>query len=62
MKTVIGVATLALAAGLIPAYIARHKGWPFVAWWIYGALLFIVAFPHSIFLELNPDKGLAREE
>lgn len=34
--------------GLIPAAIARNKGRSFVGWWLYGALLFIIALPHSI--------------
>lgn len=40
----------ALVLGLIPAFIARSKGRNFKRWYIYGALLFIVAFIHSIFL------------
>lgn len=40
----------AIILGLLPAYIARSKGRNFVTWWIYGALLFIVALPHSVFL------------
>jgi hypothetical protein len=36
--------------GLIPAFIASRKGHPFVFWWIYGWLLFIVALPHAIFV------------
>jgi RNA polymerase subunit RPABC4/transcription elongation factor Spt4 len=31
--------------GLIPAAIARRKGRSFVAWWIFGALAFIIALP-----------------
>lgn len=42
---------LAVLLGLIPASIARHKGRSFVGWWIYGALLFIAALPHSLLLE-----------
>jgi hypothetical protein len=34
--------------GLIPAMIAHSKGKSFVAWWMYGALLFIIALVHSI--------------
>jgi hypothetical protein len=34
--------------GIIPALIAHNKGKPFLLWWAYGALLFIVALPHSI--------------
>ena len=34
--------------GLLPAYIAYEKGHSFAGWWLYGALLFIVALPHAI--------------
>jgi hypothetical protein len=34
--------------GLIPAAIAKGKGHSFLAWWICGAALFIIAFPASI--------------
>ena len=36
--------------GLAPAYIARDKGRSFGLWWLYGAMLFIIALPHSIML------------
>jgi hypothetical protein len=32
-----------LLLGLIPAVIAQKKGRSFLLWWIFGALLFIVA-------------------
>ncbi len=31
--------------GLIPAFIAGSKGHNFLGWWIFGAMLFIVALP-----------------
>ena len=34
--------------GLIPAAIAHSKGRSFFGWWLYGALIFIVALPHAI--------------
>ncbi|MDJ0036961.1 zinc ribbon domain-containing protein [Pantoea allii] len=34
--------------GCIPASIAKGKGRNFFEWWIYGALLFIVALVHSL--------------
>lgn len=37
--------------GLIPAVIAQHKGRSFVGFWIYGALLFIVALPHALLMK-----------
>ena len=36
--------------GLIPAMIARSKGRNFLTWWVYGALLSIVALPHALLL------------
>lgn len=42
--------TLALIA-LIPAVIAKNKGRSFIAWWIYGVLLWIVAIVHAILLK-----------
>jgi hypothetical protein len=36
--------------GLIPAAIAQSKGRSFVLWWVYGALLFIVATPHALIM------------
>ena len=42
---------LAILLGIIPAYIAKNKGKDFVTWWFYGALLFIVALPHSLMMK-----------
>ena len=36
--------------GLIPAAIAHSKGHSFVVFWFYGAMLFIVALPHSLLM------------
>lgn len=36
--------------GFTPAMIAAHKGRSFAAWWLYGALVFIVALPHALVL------------
>jgi hypothetical protein len=46
---------IAVLLGLVPAYIAQKKGRSFVGWWIYGALLFIVALPHAIIMDPLPD-------
>ena len=45
--------TLIIAAiiGCIPARIAQSKGKSFLAWWFYGALLFIIALPHSLLMK-----------
>lgn len=41
---------LCILIGLIPAMIAQKKGHSFVAWWLYGALLFIIALPHALLI------------
>jgi RNA polymerase subunit RPABC4/transcription elongation factor Spt4 len=41
----------AIIIGLIPAFIAKAKGHSFLAWWLFGALLWIVALPWAIFLK-----------
>ena len=48
--------TLVVAAGLglIPASIAKNKGYSFGLWWLYGWMLFIVAIIH---VSLIPDKN-----
>jgi hypothetical protein len=43
--------------GLLPAFIAQQKGYGFLTWWFYGAILFIVALPHSLLLKPN-QKGI----
>ncbi len=47
------IVIFAILLGLIPASIARNKGRSFGVWWIYGALLFIVALPHSLLMKKN---------
>lgn len=44
---------IAVLIGLIPAAIAQSKGRSFVGWWFYGALIFIVALPHSLLLKTD---------
>lgn len=39
---------IAVLLGIIPGIIAAKKGYSFVSWWIFGALLFIVALPMII--------------
>ena len=55
---VFGVAVL---LGLIPAAIAHSKGDSFFGFWIYGALLFIVALPHAILMKPKTAVLEARE-
>ena len=45
---------VAIVIGLIPALIAQSKGRSFFAWWVYGALLFIIALVHSIVIKKDP--------
>jgi len=45
---------IAVLIGLLPASIAKSKGYEFVLWWLYGAALFIVALPHALLLKPNP--------
>ncbi len=42
---------IAILLGLIPAKIAAGKGRSFVAWWIYGTLLFLFALIHAVLLK-----------
>ena len=51
---------LAVVLGLLSAAIAQSKGKSFVAWWIYGAALFIVALPHA--LMMSSDKEALEDE
>ena len=52
---------LALLLGLIPAAIAQGKGRSFMAWWIYGAALLIIALPHAIMLKKD-EAAIARRD
>jgi hypothetical protein len=47
---------LAICLGVIPGIIAQSKGRNFVAWWLYGAALFIVALPHSLIISKDTQK------
>jgi hypothetical protein len=51
---------LAVLLGLIPAAIAQKKGRSFIGFWIYGALLFIVALPHTLLMASNV-KGIEEQ-
>lgn len=45
---------LAILIGLIPAAIAQKKGRNFLGWWLFGALLFIVALPAALNCRAKP--------
>jgi hypothetical protein len=47
--------------GLIPGVIAMNKGRSFFGWWIYGALLFIIALPHALLMRSDV-KAMERRE
>ncbi|ELY3597475.1 zinc ribbon domain-containing protein [Cronobacter malonaticus] len=42
---------VAAVLGIIPALIAQSKGRSFLAWWLYGFLLFIIALVHSLVIK-----------
>ena len=50
MMALVSVVIFATLLGLIPAAVAKSKGREFVVWWIYGALILIVALPHALML------------
>ena len=39
--------------GLLPASIARKKGYDFGTWWLYGTALLLLALPHALILKVN---------
>lgn len=43
-----GLIVFAVLLGLIPAKIAERKGGSFLEWWVYGTVLWIVAFPLAL--------------
>ncbi|MFH1664585.1 MAG: SHOCT domain-containing protein [Candidatus Omnitrophota bacterium] len=55
------LAAISMLIAFIPAAIAKAKGRSFVAWWLLGALLFIVAFPSAVFMKPYPEKGPPKE-
>jgi hypothetical protein len=52
---------LAVCLGTIPGFIAHSKGRSFVAWWLYGAALFIIALPHSLIIDAD-QQNLERQQ
>ena len=44
---------LAVLIGLLPAIIASKKGRSFMGWWLFGALLFIVALPAALLIKAD---------
>jgi hypothetical protein len=55
------ILVIPILLGLIPATIARNKGRSFLLWWVFGALLFIVALIAA--LVIRPDvRALERQQ
>ena len=52
---------VALIVGIIPAFIAQNKGRSFFLWWIYGAMLFIIALPHALVMK-SDQKGIEKKQ
>ncbi len=48
MESWVSYLIMAIVGGLIPAAIARRTGRDLWRWWVYGALLPIVALPHVL--------------
>ena len=47
------ILVIAAVIGLLPAFVAKEKGYSFGLWWFYGAMLFIVALPHALLIKPN---------
>lgn len=50
---------LLMLLGLVPAFIAHSKGRSMFLWWLYGAVLFLIALPHALLvnpLDAEPDQ------
>lgn len=52
---------IAIVIGLVPAFIAKAKGHSFFVWWVYGALVFIIALPMALLLKTDQDAIKERE-
>ncbi len=51
----------AILLGLIPAMVAQSKGRSFGLWWFYGAMLFIIALPHSLIMSADKKSVEAKQ-
>lgn len=47
------ILVIAVLIGLIPATVAKNKGYSFGGWWFYGTMLFIIALPHALMMKPN---------
>jgi len=44
------IVLVCLLLGLVPAFIARHKGHDFLIYWVIGSVLFGFTFAYTIFM------------
>jgi len=44
------IIVIGVILGIIPAAIAKNKGYSFALWWFFGTLLFIVALPAALLM------------
>ena len=58
MDLFIGIFIIAPIIAIIPGKIAKRKGHSFWGWWFFGWMLWIIAFPCSLFLHKNKDYTL----
>jgi len=49
---------MAMLLGIIPGAIAQKKGDSFVAWWLFGTFLFIIALPMVLLMEPKVSRGM----
>ena len=55
------VLVFSVLLGLIPAMITQSKCRSFGLWWFYGAMLFIIALPHSLIMTADKKSVEARQ-
>ncbi|PHM45223.1 zinc ribbon domain-containing protein [Xenorhabdus miraniensis] len=55
MDGIVLLLILSAVLGLLPAKIAANKGRSFGVWWLYGFLLFLIAFLHSLALSTDQE-------
>lgn len=50
------IVTNSMLVGLAPAHVASSKGRRFLLWWLFGTVLWVVAYPTILFLKpVKPD-------
>ena len=58
-KTSIIGLVVGAAISLIPAALAKRKGYSFVGWWCYGLLIWPVAIPHVLLIRAKKKRAAA---